>query len=790
MCHTIHDPYVTVTRDERGAPRHLEHWHRLAPYSPWSECVSNPGETPSARDVAEEYLRSVAASVYSFRFADEDAPARASMEFECKDVPDADDDVYVRFLSEKSVMGTTSLWYTQVYDGLDFWDAGLTVQIQEDRAHVLSSTSTLHLSPVFAASVGWPRYVPESIDAGELRRLLGVGESLGLKVNEAAASYFYLYSVAKRFGLEASLQGAAEEAWAGFRRPVPTLPLPRVHEEVREGVHYRVTEVLFTLELPGRGELNWRALVEVGSGSVLYLRAFTSCVSGMVFIHDPYTTTGNSSITPKSRGRVLDPLRTRVTLPGIRPPASPLAKVTLDGEFVRLLAFGARPIPPPEVDSPGDFSFPVRTDEFSAVNAYFHCDGMFRLMQEMGFDVRACFDGTRFPVFVDHRGLGETTSAETRGNIRGDGVEAFRFALAKVGQPVGNAVDVRVVMHEFCHALLLDSIHRPNLGIAHSAGDSLAAILNDPENRAPRSQTFPWFPAQDRNHERSIADGFAWGGPKDSKGYNSEQILSTTLFRFYRSIGGDAADLARRKFAARYSAYLIIRAILSLTTKPRLPEVFVTALVSADRGTTNFEGHPGGVFHKVIRWAFEKQGLFQPPDAPTPVMTEGDPPAVDVFIEDGRGGEYAFREEPTDARGIWNRLSPDDGRAHETPVAGVPNFAYVRVGNRGRSRAENVVVRGFQSKPLSQLNWPADWRPLTTPRLSSTDAVDRGGEVVVGPFEWTPHVGGEVSLLMSVSAAGDFSNIDPQTPAASKDGPIAARMLVPFDNNLAMRRVL
>jgi zinc metalloprotease ZmpB len=790
MCNRIHDPYITVTRDECGAVRHLEHWHRRAPYSSWREDVLNPSEVPAARDVAEEYLRSVAASVYSFGFADEDAPARASMEFEGKAGVAADENVYVRFLSEKSVMETTSLWYTQVYDGLDIWDAGLTVQIQEDRAHVLSSTSTLHLAPVFAAPVGELRYGPESIDAEQLRALLGIGEKLSLIVNEAAASYFYLYAAAKRFDLESSLEETAAETRASFRCPAPTLPLPRVPEEIREGVHYRVTEVLFTLELPGRGELNWRALVEVGSGAVLYLRAFISCVSGMVFIHDPYTTTGDASITPRSRGSVLDPLRTRVTLPGIRLPAHPLAKVTLTGEFVQLFDYGAPPIPPPEVDFPGDFSFPVRTDDFSAVNAYFHCDGMFRLMQEMGFDVRACFDGTRFPVFVDHRDLGETTLAETRGNINGNGVEAFRFALAQVGEPVGIAVDVRVVMHEFCHALLLDSIHRPNLGFAHSAGDSLAAILNDPENRAPRSQTFPWFPAEDRNHERSIADGFAWGGPKDSKGYNSEQILSTTLFRFYRAIGGDAAELARRKFAARYSAYLIIRAILSLVTKPRRPEVFVTALLCADRGTTNFAGHPGGVFHKVLRWSFEKQGLFQPAGAPTPVMTEGDPPAVDVFIEDGRGGEYAFREEPTDAPSIWNRLSADDGQIHETPVAGVPNFAYVRVSNRGRSRAENVVVRGFQSTPLSSLIWPTDWQPLTTPQLNSTEAVARGEEVVVGPFEWTPLGGGEVSLLMSVSAAGDLSNIDPQTPAASKDGPIAARMLVPFDNNLAMRRVL
>ncbi|MGK7939037.1 MAG: hypothetical protein AB4062_02540 [Crocosphaera sp.] len=36
---------------------------------------------------------------------------------------------------------------------------------------------------------------------------------------------------------------------------------------------------------------------------------------------------------------------------------------------------------------------------------------------------------------------------------------------------------------------------------------------------------------------------------------------------------------------------------------------------------TDFEGQSGGAIHKVIRWAFEQQGLYQPPGAPRPVTT-------------------------------------------------------------------------------------------------------------------------------------------------------------------------
>src|SRR5262249_19438397 len=273
---------------------------------------------------------------------------------------------------------------------------------------------------------------------------------------------------------------------------------------------------------------------------------------------------------------------------------------------------------PPPVVAPteftGIFQYDVTTDNFSAVSAYYTMDGFFRMMQEMGFTIASFFDGTTaspgFPVPVDHRGGGSTVNAWGLGNATGDGSGGFVFALAQVGTSVGIVDDARVAAHEFCHALLWDSVHSPNFGFAHSAGDSLAAILNDPGSQAPdRFLTFPWIAtvnpwAQNRRHDRPVAGGWAWGGVNDFGGYSSEQILATTLFRIYRMTGGDSANpdlaarLATQRFAARYMAYLIIRGIGSLATSPVTPTpnpgVFATKLMEADTHTLlpNFAGIP------------------------------------------------------------------------------------------------------------------------------------------------------------------------------------------------------
>ncbi|MGH7292811.1 MAG: hypothetical protein ACREJT_16450, partial [Myxococcota bacterium] len=325
---------------------------------------------------------------------------------------------------------------------------------------------------------------------------------------------------------------------------------------------------------------------------------------------------------------------------------------------------------------------------------------------------------------------------------------------------------------------------------AHSAGDSFAAVLNDPGSAAPdRFVTFPWVNIG-RRHDRAPAAGWGWGGASDVGGYNSEQVLCTTLFRMYRSIGGDSSSVPRREFAARSSVYLILRAVGLLTqaTNPSNALGLEQALETADAGvwtsTSPAETHAGGAYWKVIRWAFEKQGLFKAAGAPA--TAEGAPPAVDVYIDDGRHGEYPFQANHWSCTDIWNRrASGSGGGVHEEPIVGQTNYAYVRIKNRGTQMATGVTVKGFHCLPGVGLVYPDDWAPMTTAQLAAPNlaASDAAG-VVVGPFEWTPSQVGHECMFFSVSADSDPSNIDGRIT-----GSIPEWRLVPHDNNIGQRNV-
>jgi hypothetical protein len=283
-----------------------------------------------------------------------------------------------------------------------------------------------------------------------------------------------------------------------------------------------------------------------------------------------------------------------------------------------------------------------------------------------------------------------------------------------------------------------------------------------------------------RRHDRSVASGWGWGGANDVGGYSSEQILATTHFRAYRSIGGDSTDLSRRTFAARCMAYLMLRAIGTLTpmSNPSSPAQFLTALLAADALNWTSEGLFGGAYGKVLTWAFEKQNL-----------NGGVPPSVDVYIDDGRGGEYPYQPVHWATTTIWNRRNPDDMTTHEEPALGETNYGYVKIKNRGTSIANNVIVKAYHCKPSAGVLWPNDLQPMTTTQLTAgTLQPNNAEEKIVGPFEWTPVVNawGHDCMLMIVSAAGDPSNVDTFTAGEY----VEDWRLVPNDNNVGQRNVV
>jgi len=292
-----------------------------------------------------------------------------------------------------------------------------------------------------------------------------------------------------------------------------------------------------------------------------------------------------------------------------------------------------------------------------------------------------------------------------------------------------------------------------------------------------------------RRCDRDVSN-WAWGGPNDNGGYRSEEILATCHFRIYRSIGGDSTDLNIKRFASRMMAYLMLRTIgdINPVNNPNRPRNYCEQLMATDLLNWTTEGIFGGAYNKVIRWSFEKQGEYQPTGAPTPVTTPGDPPLVDVYVDDGRHGEYQFQPLHWNNASIWNRRSADGVVGHQEPVTGTQNFIYCKIKNRGTQIANNVLVRGYHSKPGGGLLLPIEIQSLSTVQIPvGTLAGNNSEEKIIGPFEWIPEINayGYDSVIMVVSAADDASNFNSFTMGET----IPDWRLVPNDNNIGQRNM-
>ncbi|MFT3769017.1 MAG: hypothetical protein QM820_26555 [Minicystis sp.] len=727
-----------------------------------------------------------------------------------------------RLETQKIVMDTITYVFVQTYFGLPVWESGLAVTIEKESQRVLSSSSSAYEHIRVVNGSTRTRYV-EKTQPAAVHSLMGIPltaapakgdvvpaagpfakEEQKIKVT-GERFLIYRYEAKKRTVGPVPSREKYARGLQGDEDPF-VLPLPEVPKSIEEGAFYVVREILFTQPIQGIGLVTWRAFVEPETGAVLYLRAFGSNVTAMVFQTDPITK-GNSAATPSTGNAVLNPLRDSVVLNNLNPPAAGVQ--SLSGSLVRLQEVENPVITAPTASPPYSFVFDSRTNDFAAVNSYYHCDAFFQLLLDMGFG-SSYLNGTALPIPVDHRGFpgatgtGITVNAHCLGNTTG--ITSVDFALADTtdtANPLGIACDRRVVLHEIGgHGVLYCHVGTANFGFAHSAGDSVAVILNDPGTQAAdRFATFPWVNIA-RRHNRTPAAGWGWAGSialspfdwgLDYGGYNNEQILSTTLFRLYLSMGGGSTDINLQRFAARFSVYLIMRAIgtLSSTTNPATALGFEQALETADAGNwtsvSPAETHAGGAYVKTIRWAFEQQGMFQQPGTPTPNNNAGAPPPVDVYINDGRDGNYGFQPNHWSCQDIWNRTGPGDdgGGVHQEPIVGQPNYAWVRIKNRGYQAATGIVVKAFHCLPGVGLTYPNDWIAMTTPQLTAPDlpANDSVGQVV-GPFEWTPSQVGHECMFFSVSASDDPSNIDGRVL-----GPIPEWRLVPHDNNIGQRNV-
>ena len=570
-----------------------------------------------------------------------------------------------------------------------------------------------------------------------------------------------------------------------------------------------------------------------------------------VFTSDPVSSTGDRSLGPRSSAAELKGLRKRVLLrldaPDIREERPSLAS-----RYVALMPDPTKkPLPQmPARSLHANLDFPPRTNDFSAVNAFYHCDSMFRMLEEV-FQFKPLEEylpGAELPVKIVNRAIighsrstDKVANAEVTLNDDKSGIGEMRFALADlvdVREPLGIATDVRYVWHEFGHALLAGATGgRPGsasleLPFAHSVGDALAAINGDPESklatdRVLRGETLPWMTSDNRRHNHK-ADGFwQWSGgfydsdrypdARDPHGYLAEQLLSSSLFRLYCAIGGDATmrnakagavapgppDVEERKRAAEYVTFLIVSAVLQKgAARAKSPAEFACALMAADEDPApeayrEKARRPPGASRKVIHWAFANQGL---------VATSSDPRcnwpmSVDVYVDDGRhrrrdpaaqgyrdpAAQYEWSETWVAPPSEFSIVRQSHNSTTRTDVvrAGETCGVGVRVGNCGVNDANEVVVTLYAADgaPGSATGAMFTQIAQTGPQKVLPDRIGKEGADFL--LLWTPATPGKYTLLAVAHSPDDVSDILGRLPS----WPFALRDVVAHDNNIACREV-
>jgi hypothetical protein len=530
-------------------------------------------------------------------------------------------------------------------------------------------------------------------------------------------------------------------------------------------------------------------------------------------------------------------------------------------------------------DTGSDTPF-IRSNDFSAISAYNNVRQFFERLDAYGIGAPAYFRIANAPLKVFYRsGVrpgpgkdGQTVNARVLpegwlvdyvGPTKlGDRpVLQMHLALADLStrarkpwnrkdrsqaEPLGIAADARWIWHEIGHVLLMCSVGELEFRFAHSAGDALAAIVSDPQSQLAadavwRGATFPWV-FTPRRHDRCVSHGWSWGGllhyalsevpdstPPRRKGYWTEQILSSSLFRLYRCIGGDTKvvgtsdqpDRSARESASHYSVYLIMRGIQILPTSTTVltnhPDQFVSALIDADIGTgpwnVAFPPPPfpalfefervGGCVHKVIRWAFEAQGMYSV--AGTISNTPGLPPPVDIYIPDRRPnsdatpyGDISYgpgsyvpvsldwdpNQSGLDAPPLW--------QADQNAIVVSGGNISVLVGNRGGEQATNVEVSvWWRAWPANTAppNWGDPQTPWTpcNPQPSAAQNIGLGAPPAEFDFTFNPPPAGTRYLVLAQATCGDdLANTDPATTLPCSQLPTKLVDLVANDNNLGL----
>ena len=736
---------------------------------------------------------------------------------------------------------TTTAVFQQTQFGVPVWGAFFAVQIEQAHApRVIGSQHSLKFCGEGAqwrlgVHVDLPRdaaHAEPGFQAfDELARRLRVRTGLELMPDGRPREQLFIY----RYD-ESSRLGEIETTAFGF-----------VHEDlgpVAGGRDRFVTEVVARSRGADGAGLWWRALIDLETGAVLYLRALLAAAfpTVLLFRADPATLAGAAhtlTFGPGDWDAELDRFRGHLEPVEVR-----ADRALMRNEFVEVVEIAPPPLRWPDLtgfgaqDSRARYLPYVRGDFFARATAVHHLDGCVRTLQSIGVNVSELFapgqdSGTvtpapsSLPIKVDPcvdsiAGIDMATNAVTLGNATG--VEGVCIGQLAVDAHTTAAIDPRLLWHEFGHVLLYSRDPRSNgsLPFAHGIGDALAAIHFDPDSAVRddsrlRGLCFPWF-RNYRPHRIARRHDWTFDEPEEmiwARETNlrlSEEVLSSTLFRIYRAAGGDSPSPVRRRLASDYVGFLIVQAVgiakIATIVGPReFRDLLIAADAGFDRGA--FQDVPRGALEKVIRWAFEEQGLDAWRDDTG--RWRRSRPDVDVFIDpapasrDDHAGwsGYPGSEYFWESQAIWNRREPDAEVEHQTPRPGGDNFLCVRIRHRGRLAVPTASVRMYYQRAVMAPIWPADsadrdrrsrWLAATPLQHGVSLGAD-GADVADAVFVWRPDVPGPWTFLAAV-AAGETDTADRAAlePAAASERGLAAEdralwAVAPYDNNLAVRSI-
>jgi hypothetical protein len=425
-------------------------------------------EGPTSLEVAADYLRGHS-ELLGLKASELDNLARPA-EDDSTSAP-----VEYRFLSEKRQFDVITVTFQKTSMATPVWQEGLSVHLKElatisdpvqggQDSLPAGEQTARHFQVVCVRTSGQaetPAVDVERLAAARPQRDSFATQDLARQIDLAKDGTAYEFESLHIFHQRSMIY--RYDAGRRLRRDlahlaIPLLPVP---SHIADGRSYHVAATYFEFRPKNLVPSRWLAMVERESGSILYIEPLAGGIDGLVFLADPVTSRGGPM--PIADNALLDPCRVSEPLPGLDPPGT---VQRLAGANVKIVQFSGPVIAPPSRPPGVDFDFDVRTDEFAAVNAYYHCDRFFRFVESLGFVRDDYFPGTEFPIAVDHRGStshfpigpGIEIAAQCNPKIKstpeGDvivGIESVVFGVAEntVSPYVGIANRSREPPHRF-----------------------------------------------------------------------------------------------------------------------------------------------------------------------------------------------------------------------------------------------------------------------------------------------------------------------------------------------------